>query len=94
MFSLSSLSHRFASLPDAFYTPVAPQPLDNTRWIIWNGQFAEQFNLPLQAPDGDLKQFLTGEYIIENSPPVAMKYAGHQFGVYNPELGDGRSIAR
>lgn len=92
MFSLSSLSHRFASLPDVFYTPVAPQPLDNTRWIIWNGQFAEQFNLPLQAPDGELKQFLTGEYIIENSPPVAMKYAGHQFGVYNPELGDGRGL--
>ena len=92
MFSLSALTHRFASLPEAFYTHVDPQPLDNTRWVIWNDQFAEQFTLPQLAPEGELKQFLTGEVIIKNRPPLAMKYAGHQFGVYNPDLGDGRGL--
>lgn len=92
MFSLSSLSHRFAALPDAFYCNVIPQPLENTCWVAWNRDLAKPFGLPDKAPTGELKQFLTGEQIIKDSPPLAMKYAGHQFGVYNPDLGDGRGL--
>ncbi|MCG9749366.1 YdiU family protein [Vibrio brasiliensis] len=91
MFSPSMFSHRYAALPAVFYTKVVPQPLDNTRWVVWNSHFANQFGLPQQAPDGELKRLLTGEQSLENTP-LAMKYAGHQFGVYNPDLGDGRGL--
>ena len=94
MSSLSSLSlsSRFFDLPNAFYTQVTPQPLNNTRWVAWNHDFASQFGLPAQPPEGELKHFFAGELISETFPSLAMKYAGHQFGVYNPELGDGRGL--
>ncbi|MEH0665637.1 YdiU family protein [Vibrio scophthalmi] len=94
MSSLSSLAltHRFYQLPKAFYTPVEATPLDNTRWVSWNAPLAVQFSLDESLPSGDLKAFLAGEQRVEDWPSLAMKYAGHQFGVYNPDLGDGRGL--
>ena len=86
-----NFTSRFSELPSAFFTPVTPQPLDNTRWVIWNGQFAQQFGLPETASDALLKVF-TGQTDFVPFAPLAMKYAGHQFGTYNPDLGDGRGL--
>ncbi|UPQ88759.1 protein adenylyltransferase SelO [Vibrio sinaloensis] len=87
-----SLSYRFAQLPHQFYSSVIPQPLTYTRWVAWNSALAQRFDLPSEAPQGVLKQQLSGESLFDGPSPVAMKYAGHQFGVYNPELGDGRGL--
>lgn len=87
------LSHRYADLPSAFYTAVNIQPLENTQWIIWNGSLAAQFNLPADASDApELLASFSGEQYTESFSPLAMKYAGHQFGSYNPDLGDGRGL--
>ncbi|MGF1908171.1 YdiU family protein [Vibrio kasasachensis] len=91
-YQLPSISNRFALLPQSFYTAVAPQPLGNTDWVLWNGLLAQQFGLPIDAPSGDLKKQLAGEMDHPDFSPLAMKYAGHQFGVYNPDLGDGRGL--
>lgn len=85
------LSTRFRALPEVFYTPVDPQPLNNVGWVAWNGDLARQFGLP-QQPNEELLQGLSGQQMPEAFAPLAMKYAGHQFGVYNPELGDGRGL--
>ncbi|EGR1099015.1 YdiU family protein [Vibrio cholerae] len=85
------LSRRFAALPQAFYTPVHPQPLQNVRWGMWNSRLAQQFGLP-EAPNDELLLSLSGQHLPADFSPVAMKYAGHQFGVYNPDLGDGRGL--
>jgi len=87
-----NLSHRFVNLPNSFYTLVQPQPLDNTEWVAWNQNLAVQFGLSVTAPSGELKNLLSGEGVDESLPSLAMKYAGHQFGVYNPDLGDGRGL--
>lgn len=92
MSSPLTLTHRFFNLPNSFYSLVKPQPLDNTVWVVWNESLAAQFGLPAVAPDGSLKNYLSGESVFDTSPPLAMKYAGHQFGVYNPDLGDGRGL--
>ncbi|ASI96953.1 protein adenylyltransferase SelO [Vibrio rotiferianus] len=86
-----NFTHRFSALPSAFFTHVAPQPLDNTRWVVWNGEFAQQFGLPVAANDEVLNVF-AGQADFAPFAPLAMKYAGHQFGVYNPDLGDGRGL--
>lgn len=91
-YQLPSISNRFTLLPQSFYTAVAPQPLGNTDWVLWNGLLAQQFGLPIDAPSGDLKKQLAGEMDHPDFSPLAMKYAGHQFGVYNPDLGDGRGL--
>lgn len=89
---IPDLSHRYAGLSSAFYSLVNPQPLDNSDWLIWNGALAEQLGLSKQTPSGELKCFLSGEGDYQQMPVLAMKYAGHQFGVYNPDLGDGRGL--
>ncbi|GAB2656442.1 protein adenylyltransferase SelO [Vibrio panuliri] len=90
--SSPKFSNRFAQLPQSFFTLVNPQPLENARWIIWNSQLADKFGFPTDVPQNALKQQLCGETVPDHFTPLAMKYAGHQFGVYNPDLGDGRGL--
>ncbi|HGS4462109.1 TPA: YdiU family protein [Vibrio metschnikovii] len=87
----TTLTNRYHALPKVFYREVMPQPLDNPQWIAWNAEFATQFGLPDQ-PDQELLVCFSGLQMPESFKPLAMKYAGHQFGVYNPDLGDGRGV--
>ncbi|ADT87569.1 conserved hypothetical protein [Vibrio furnissii NCTC 11218] len=86
-----TLTTRFSTLPDAFFTPVQPQPLSHVRWVAWNHDLAQQFGLP-STPNDELLRSLSGAQLPAAFSPLAMKYAGHQFGVYNPDLGDGRGL--
>ncbi|PAR33414.1 protein adenylyltransferase SelO [Vibrio metoecus] len=85
------LSQRFAALPQSFYTSIRPQPLKNVRWGMWNAALAQDFALPEVAND-ELLASLSGQQLAAGFAPLAMKYAGHQFGIYNPDLGDGRGL--
>jgi len=88
-----SITTRYSELPRCLFTQVNPSPLDNTRWIMWNSELAEQFGLPLipeNAPE--LLSAFSGDNLPSVFSPLAMKYAGHQFGSYNPDLGDGRGL--
>ncbi|MBG0754609.1 protein adenylyltransferase SelO [Vibrio cidicii] len=86
-----TFSQRFSSLPRAFYTPVKPQPLQNSHWVVWNAPLAARFALP-EVVDETLRCAFAAEQMPDCFSPLAMKYAGHQFGVYNPDLGDGRGL--
>lgn len=86
-----NFTHRYSELPSAFFTFVKPQPLINTQWVVWNSKFAQQFGLP-STPNETLLEVFSGQGDVEEFRPLAMKYAGHQFGTYNPDLGDGRGL--
>lgn len=88
-----SITNRYSEFPDSFYTRVTPQPLVNTRWVVWNDELASILNLPSysQMPEEFLANF-DGRKVWSQFKPLAMKYTGHQFGVYNPDLGDGRGL--
>ncbi|MCG3747908.1 YdiU family protein [Vibrio cincinnatiensis] len=87
----TNLSYRYYSLPEAFYYLVVPQPVKNPHWVMWNRDLAEQLCLP-RVPNDELLANFSGQVIPDFFQPLAMKYAGHQFGVYNPDLGDGRGV--
>ncbi len=87
----AQISRRFSQLPTAFYSPVLPQPLTGVRWVAWNGDLAKRFALSA-APNDELLAIFSGEQSSDQFYPLAMKYAGHQFGTYNPDLGDGRGL--
>ena len=88
-----SITTRYSELPRCLFTHVNPSPLDNTRWVMWNSELAEQFGLPLIPEDTpELLSAFSGDNIPSVFSPLAMKYAGHQFGSYNPDLGDGRGL--
>jgi uncharacterized protein YdiU (UPF0061 family) len=85
--------HSYARLPGRFFAPVTPTPVRAPALIRVNGSLAAQLGLDadaLSAPDG--VEALAGNVVPQNSEPIAMAYAGHQFGHFVPQLGDGRAI--
>ena len=88
-----SFNNRFTALPRLFYTPIQPTPLSNVQWLAWNHNLANELGFPsFENASEELLETLSGNVEPEQFSPVAMKYAGHQFGSYNPDLGDGRGL--
>jgi len=83
----------YRSLPGDFYDAVRPTPLVNPRLVSFNPDTAALINLdPEEADNPELALYLSGGKAIPGAEPLAMYYTGHQFGVYNPDIGDGRAI--
>jgi uncharacterized protein YdiU (UPF0061 family) len=94
--SLDSLafSNSFAKLPDAFYSRVTPTPFAKPpRLLHFNAEAAALLDLdPAVVDPSELAAIFSGQRALPGSEPLAMLYAGHQFGHYVPQLGDGRAI--
>jgi hypothetical protein len=83
----------FASLPDAFHQRIMPTPLSHPTLVAFNGDVADQLGLDRTDAEGPgLVAALNGETLPPGTDPVAAIYAGHQFGVWVQQLGDGRAI--
>src|SRR6266566_4367558 len=83
----------YAALPANFFARVAPTPVDSPRLVKLNRPLALQLGLDpdrLSSPEG--VEILAGKRIPDGADPIAMAYAGHQFGHFVPQLGDGRAI--
>jgi uncharacterized protein YdiU (UPF0061 family) len=86
-------NNSYVRLPEVFYSKTNPTPVTNPELIKFNTKLAEELGLTGIAPDGlDALQTFAGNEITEGSEPIAMAYAGHQFGGFSPRLGDGRAI--
>ncbi|MBW7472480.1 protein adenylyltransferase SelO [Marinobacter sp. F4218] len=85
------VEHRYLELPDSFYTRVRPSPLRAPRMVCFNEGLADQMGFHTDNPE-EWTRVGAGAELLEGMDPVAMKYTGHQFGMYNPELGDGRGL--
>jgi uncharacterized protein YdiU (UPF0061 family) len=82
----------YARLPSRFYARVDPTPVAAPRLIRLNSVLARELRLDpafLASPEGI--EILAGNRVAPGSEPLAMAYAGHQFGHYSPQLGDGRA---
>lgn len=83
----------YASLPQQFYTRLQPTPVAKPRLIQFNRALAAQLGLDLDAADADtLAAIFAGNVLLPGADPIATAYAGHQFGHFVPQLGDGRAI--
>jgi uncharacterized protein YdiU (UPF0061 family) len=83
----------YAALPDGFFARVAPTPVASPRLVKLNRPLAIRLGLDpdrLASPEGT--EILAGKRIPDGAEPIAMAYAGHQFGHFVPQLGDGRAI--
>jgi len=92
-FESLKFSNGFAQLGEKFFARVKPTPLRDNYLIHANLSVAEQLNLnPAEFDRDDCAQILSGETLLDGAEPLAMLYAGHQFGHFVPQLGDGRAI--
>ncbi|MFW6413171.1 MAG: protein adenylyltransferase SelO family protein, partial [Oceanicaulis sp.] len=83
---------KFAALGDAFSVPVDPAGFPEAKPVRWNARWARAVGLDLD-PDARAAHFHRFDPLPENQDrPRAIKYHGHQFRVYNPEIGDGRGF--
>jgi uncharacterized protein YdiU (UPF0061 family) len=88
-----TFENTYARLPDRFYARVAPTPVRAPRLVRLNSDLARHLGLDpdwLAGPDG--LAILAGTRVPDSAEPIAMAYAGHQFGHFVPQLGDGRAI--
>ena len=87
-----SFDNSFARALEGFYVTwqgaEAPQP----RIVLFNDALADKLGLSLDTQDVVLAEILAGSRVAEGSEPIAMAYAGHQFGGFSPQLGDGRAL--
>jgi len=86
-------SSSYAALPAEFYSALAPTPVADPRLIKWNSALAAELQLGAEGlSDAALAAIFSGNQVIAGTRPLAMAYAGHQFGQFVPQLGDGRAI--
>jgi serine/tyrosine/threonine adenylyltransferase len=85
------LAHTYTTLPPQCFIEVAPAPAAAPQLLVFNSTLASFLNL-----DAGLKDraalLLSGNELPEDARPIAMAYAGHQFGNFVPQLGDGRAL--
>ncbi|WP_263417131.1 protein adenylyltransferase SelO [Terriglobus albidus] len=85
-------ANSYARLPENFYARIAPTPVTAPKLVKLNLKLADLLGLDAEAlasPEG--VAMLAGNRVAEGSEPLAMAYAGHQFGYFVRQLGDGRA---
>jgi hypothetical protein len=88
-----NFANRYAHLPEQFYSRVKPTPLPSPYLVSFNTRAARLIDLNSdEAQRADFAEHFSGNRLPPNAEPLAMLYAGHQFGQFVPQLGDGRAI--
>ncbi len=83
----------YAGLPERFYARIKPTPVARPRLLKFNQALCAELRLDASGMDAEaLAGLFSGNIIAPGLEPIAMAYAGHQFGQFVPQLGDGRAI--
>jgi uncharacterized protein YdiU (UPF0061 family) len=88
-----AFDNSYARLPERFYARVAATKVRDPRIVKVNEALADLLGVDaglLASPEG--AQVLAGNATPDGAEPIALAYAGHQFGAFVPQLGDGRAI--
>ena len=91
--SFSALENSYARLPERFFARLPPTRVAAPRLVKLNIALARELGLDpdfLASPEG--VEILAGNRVPDGAEPIAMAYAGHQFGGFSPQLGDGRAL--
>lgn len=88
-----AFDNSYVRLPDRFYTRQQPQPVSSPGLIRVNDTLASMLGIdPVWLASADGINMVAGNALPDGADPIATVYAGHQFGSWNPQLGDGRAV--
>ncbi|MCC5955786.1 MAG: YdiU family protein [Natronohydrobacter sp.] len=83
----------YAEELQGLYVPWQGQEWPDPQVLLLNTALAERLGLDAQAMQGAIgARLLTGQALPDSARPLAQAYAGHQFGGFSPQLGDGRAL--
>ena len=87
-----NLDNSYARLPEGFHALVETDAAATPSMLAWNNDLAVELGLDLLAEDeAELARIFSGASRLAGVQPIALAYAGHQFGYFVPQLGDGRA---
>lgn len=84
--------HSYKALPERFYAAVTPARVADPKLIAFNEGLARELGLDVEAVRPQAAALFSGQAVAEDAAPIALAYAGHQFGNFVPQLGDGRAV--
>jgi len=87
---LPNLTNQYQQLDPRLAQAVEPFIVSEPKILLWNDALADGLGFKALS-DADKADYFSGQKILPGSQPVACAYAGHQFGHFNPQLGDGRA---
>ncbi|HET8707325.1 MAG TPA: YdiU family protein [Pseudomonadales bacterium] len=88
-----NFDNSFARLDERFYTKLQPTALHAPYLVSFSEDVAELIGLDANEKNRQaFVDYFSGQRLLPGSEPLAMVYSGHQFGAYNPQLGDGRGL--
>ena len=82
----------YARLPARLFARVAPEPASAPELLAFNHPLARELGITGDDDIAELAQVFGGNSLPAGAEPIAQLYAGHQFGHWNPQLGDGRAV--
>ena len=86
-------NNRYVQLGDDFCARTDPEPVADPGLVIFNDALGNALGLPDTGQSAErCAAVFSGNSLPEGAEPVAMAYAGHQFGHFVPQLGDGRAL--
>ncbi|MEZ4320629.1 MAG: YdiU family protein [Myxococcota bacterium] len=86
------LENTYAEQLDGLYVPHTPQGFPNPVMVELNRSLVAELGLDEALLDAQGAALLSGTRVPDDSRPLAQAYAGHQFGGFSPQLGDGRAV--
>ncbi len=88
-----NFDNTYARLPENFHSRLSPTPLPDPYLVSFNTDAAHLIDLDSEEMTrADFAEYFIGNRLLPGAEPLSMIYAGHQFGQFVPQLGDGRAI--
>ncbi|MEA2119832.1 protein adenylyltransferase SelO [Halovibrio sp. HP20-50] len=87
-----SFEHLYSTLPEPLWVATQVTPVADPELIAFNAPLAEELGAKEIPDSATLAQWFSGNQPMPDAKPGAMGYAGHQFGNFVPQLGDGRAL--
>ena len=82
----------YQNLPQDFFERINPVPVKDPQLIIFNNDLGRSLGIDQKINKKELANIFSGNEILKGSSPIALAYAGHQFGNFVNQLGDGRAV--
>lgn len=90
---IAGFNTTYLDLPESFYVKTLPANVSSPKCILFNTELAKVIAPSLANLEmTEYAQFFSGNTLFQDSTPIATAYAGHQFGSFVSQLGDGRAI--
>ena len=83
----------YSSLPKSMFAKINPTPVKTPKLVLFNHDLSKEIDLDFSDTNNkELALIFSGNKMPDGSESIAQAYAGHQFGHFNPVLGDGRAL--